>query len=1187
MLPAASAKAQTNACQSSPKAFHAPTAMASQLLEQEEKLRQLVDEWRFRSHELLSNLRGDPFACPSPAAPPPSSSSSDPVRLHVEPLEHSDLSALLESDNVAISKLIMVLSYDCIEISRLHRSASKKLYRQLLLFGHRSSPQEVLVEGEPQKAFGESLSLFMELYETTSRMTAVLGNLVKQLNSIYSLHDKNILRPLNSVKNFTLRTAFEALGDGLAMFIVLDEIIKQNSHIKTHLSLFARMLNKVKLEVDIFGITAEDLDFLDQVVSQLQKFLVVGLFQRLLQSESPLHATLEQVRCNKKFIDICSSCIHDALSEILPRLDTWKEFPLDRRKILQYVALFIFFTYASAEVPEKKIVKLLLEMLKLVPLTYIEGGRRIILLDVLKSQCPPSFLSCPSIREAYKDSDVMKSNYLTQLSEKHSRDWHAIKDALSCWITSFQSTVYPSSEMLSEAWIRFHIKQIMQGILLANRLHMLVISMLDLHELLEVPIRREKLKSLCHMIISLKVLENTFRIKGPEIARSLPHIINIIQADIEKLILPAKSKLQLEAVKVSQTSKLGFLSSLTRGSKEADTRLTDSLSLVLIFLQLLQGGGSHKRQLIFSITLDVLQSIGYLDIDLLRIRKFIRKLGTVTDFQNIVEEVTNCSFLYWRKEMMGNWLSIAYMDVSRFLWLQYILDAFSDGLWLLKLGHVGKATLRSYEKEIEDALKNEIVAPLCRDIETDLRLHVHSTHLKGSVLVNPTKTGVRNLSWYLQMKPLQLPFKFIDIRLLIENYLNSAFYDHSAMSIYDWKIYSEMRLLAELKYGLALDDIHLAENSMDQDFDINEIVQNLHSFTENYSYNIIKQIFIEKVPNGQHRKSLRVISVDHVASSIALHGLRPISTASISVLKFLTEMFATLSKLLEDKLVQSDLLKESNFWKSDKGAATHSSLQQGELRFFLGKLAFGDRGQSFLEQLQSVISKVGNALGLMRILIAGSCRYSCNNSRFMGRARCDMRFAESCKNLGFVDESVVAGKIMDTAIEKYQSNVKIESFSILINMFLKELQCSRYHHLKDFFAVVPSFIANMIDSKVHYKDKLLRRDHDSGDIFCLYGSCVMGVAFILKVLGQEKSFDELNWFASAKKNLGEGESTSEDRSSSSEQRKGSSLVAWMLWSQAPSASTEVQKQAVDKRRRCRNELELIECGLKVARTIMS
>lgn len=36
-------------------------------------------------------------------------------------------------------------------------------------------------------------------------------------------------------------------------------------------------------------------------------------------------------------------------------------------------------------------------------------------------------------------------------------------------------------------------------------------------------------------------------------------------------------------------------------------------------------------------------------------------------------------------------------------------------------------------------LKQEIVGPLCRDIETDLRLHVHSTYLKGSVVVNPTK----------------------------------------------------------------------------------------------------------------------------------------------------------------------------------------------------------------------------------------------------------------------------------------------------------------------------------------------------------------------------------------------------------------------------------------------------------------
>jgi len=115
------------------------------------------------------------------------------------------------------------------------------------------------------------------------------------------------------------------------------------------------------------------------------------------------------------------------------------------------------------------------------------------------------------------------------------------------------------------------------------------------------------------------------------------------------------------------------------------------------------------------------------------------------------------------------------------------------------------------------SVKQEIIEPLCRDVETDLRLHVHSSHLKGTVFVNPTKviksiqikghiysfflwsififflvmfcqTGVRNLAWYLQMKPLRLPFKCVDVRFLVESYLNTAFYNHTAMSSNDWKV---------------------------------------------------------------------------------------------------------------------------------------------------------------------------------------------------------------------------------------------------------------------------------------------------------------------------------------------------------------------------------------------------------------
>lgn len=59
----------------------------------------------------------------------------------------------------------------------------------------------------------------------------------------------------------------------------------------------------------------------------------------------------------------------------------------------------------------------------------------------------------------------------------------------------------------------------------------------------------------------------------------------------------------------------------------------------------------------------------------------------------------------------------------------------------------------------------------------------------------------------------------------------------------DPQIYLEMQLLAGLKYGLLLDDIHFVGNSVAHNIDINEIVQDLHAFVENYSYNIYNQVF--------------------------------------------------------------------------------------------------------------------------------------------------------------------------------------------------------------------------------------------------------------------------------------------------------------------------------------------------------
>lgn len=51
-----------------------------------------------------------------------------------------------------------------------------------------------------------------------------------------------------------------------------------------------------------------------------------------------------------------------------------------------------------------------------------------------------------------------------------------------------------------------------------------------------------------------------------------------------------------------------------------------------------------------------------------------------------------------------------------------------------------------------------------------------------------------------------------------------------------------MRQLAELKYGLVVDDIHLPEQSLDHGIDIHEIIQNLPKFAVGYLYNMYNQV---------------------------------------------------------------------------------------------------------------------------------------------------------------------------------------------------------------------------------------------------------------------------------------------------------------------------------------------------------
>lgn len=68
--------------------------------------------------------------------------------------------------------------------------------------------------------------------------------------------------------------------------------------------------------------------------------------------------------------------------------------------------------------------------------------------------------------------------------------------------------------------------------------------------------------------------------------------------------------------------------------------------------------------------------------------------------------------------------------------------------------------------------------------------------------------------------------------------------------------YGEMRQLAEQKYGLELDDIHLPCQTLEQGVDVLDITRNIHNFVASYTYNLNTQVIFRFFHSTDSREML-------------------------------------------------------------------------------------------------------------------------------------------------------------------------------------------------------------------------------------------------------------------------------------------------------------------------------------------
>ncbi|KAH8235782.1 hypothetical protein KR032_007427, partial [Drosophila birchii] len=351
--------------------------------------------------------------------------------------------------------------------------------------------------------------------------------------------------------------------------------------------------------------------------------------------------------------------------------------------------------------------------------------------------------------------------------------------------------------------------------------------------------------------------------------------------------------------------------------------------------------------------------------------------------------------------------------------------------------------------------------------------------------------------------------EYNNIRDNLENYFTATFYNLTTIAPHDWKTYEKMRHFASKVLQLRPIDDHLPNQIIDQGIDVLQIMRNIHTFASSYAYNMNLQLFVETHSRGKH---LDIIGTRHVANSVQTHGSGIINTTVNFIYQFLRQKFYTFSTFLHDEQIKSRLLKELRFHAEHKHSKPYQSYPYERAENFLRKirkLGFASNGETYIDLFRKVITQVGNAVGYVRLLQAGSKNANYRSRSYMPKLASQFNAGEEPQGLLEATASSIREyeKSVGHMRECYSGHTNY--FKLLVQGFKPFLCNPHNHHLKTFFLITPALIMNYIDYRVKEKLKIHQKDLSKMSLF--EDGFAIGLVYILCMLNQQSEFHELGW----------------------------------------------------------------------------
>lgn len=984
---------------------------------------------------------------------------------------------MVQTENAQFNKVTTVFAYLCDEIRVMKEIAQEKFYGPLTMFGHDFSvaPEAVSEEAKaslssaaaaPEKLpaeqeMGAFLPLLQDLTNFVRRLYALARNLINQLACLY--HERQKLW-MSTFKYIHLDLPFQCLAELAAIPLTLDTIIADNPNFQSFWHQFKRMIKYIRADPAKYGMEDQlKLRVFEQCLLQLDRLVLNGsMFSTMLELDyglasatssaapnaaSPTSASTAAtlVAGNKVLYETFTNFIKTWMKRLTHGIgETVETYP--RHMIVECYALYALYRslFKHTMKPDKSLFTDLWVLQKKVPVVPLFGRACWFVADFLGKHAP---IDLRNLTPSGKGILALRADLLAAQDEVFIAKTEELYNQLTVWLVRIDSELAPSAAHTISTVLSARSKLVLNGILLSNQIRNLLVTNVYLHLNLRESFRAKNIRSYAICCEMLKSIQLTYNKRASMLSESMSHMLGQTGFTIKKILAPIKKKIEK--------------------FKKLDDAKLDILAAINLTLTLLDQPPTRARLMLLKFTTAITQFEGLLKENHLDELKYqLWKLELVAHHQRIIDDNCNCAFIYWISNLVPAMFQDIFdlgTDQNQVQRLQYLFLCFKDcGATLFHTGADAQSLLpreknvalqSEYRAEILHHFETHILSPLCREVETDLRLHIHSVVLQQANLRNTTK--VKDLSKFLNLRPIAFFDTLIDVRQRVTHYLDAIFYNLNTIALHDWRIYAEMRNLAAEKYGLRMTEVHLPGTAhFSEALDVLEIMRHIHIFVSRYNYNMNTQIFLERAFDQKH---LHMISIYHIADSLRTHGTGIVNTVVNYSYQFLIRKFKIFSEFLFDDHIKSRLIKQIRYFKQEKAQLNQRYPYEVADKFIkdIRKLGVADDGTTFLDQFRKQITEIGNALGYVRMVRSGGLHHVSAGIKFVPDLESIPSFGENTAKEGLSAQTIEAAKNLDSVLADLCQNFAegTEYFQVLVKIFQPVLNNDAQAHLKNFYAI--------------------------------------------------------------------------------------------------------------------------------------